>query len=962
MNKSNTEPQFDLPVRHNLRLTPVAFAVAVMLHTAASAAGQAETKKPDSEHEIVSVQVTGISASKQASLTAKRNSDAVVEVITAEDIGKMPDKNVADSLQRLPGITTATGTGGTGGYDENDRVSMRGTPPSMSIVTLNGHSIATADWDYGDMIAGGAGAGGGSTRSVSFLLLPSEIVSRVVVHKSAQADDAEGGIAGAIDIITRRPLEFKKPLTAEIAVGGVYADLAGKASPQLSGLFNWKNEANDFGVVAQVFDETRKVRRDGQSFTWGTVSPTVAAGIKNAIPAGTLFINQVSSQLFEQTRRRRGGVLGVQWKPNNELTVGLDSFYSQLDASVYRQSFSSEFGSPMNNKVMPADVVVENGVLKSVTYPGAGTFSSNGMGNSYNPGAQGRTGYIAGDFKWRANDDLTLTGIVGRTLGKGTAEIYEKFQGFSGVGNKYVMDDPSGPVARTLPNGISDSNRLNNRPDDNYALAHATDVENFGQLNGEWTIDHGILNSVKFGWRGSDHTRQAIRTLKAGWPENAAGTGQVDTLPQIQWDNSKFPANFNSGLGGGANAGVSAFPTISPELVKQWTLNNLSSDPAFNLPASGPFKVAEKAQALYVMGRLQGDQWRANMGLRYARTNVSVTTNTGLSCGVAGTKAANGQTITFGSPLQASECASSVPPGATLTTGSRFNNFYTQTTDHSFDKLLPSFNLVYDASKDVVLRAGAARTMARPEYSALGTSIGNFQYNRSAAIPSTANGGNQDLGPIVAKSYNLTGEWYFAPRSAVTAQLFLLDFESMIGAGSSTQYLFNTAYKDEAGVLKPTFVDTVVSQPVLVKGKSKGLELGYEQPLWGGIGWNANYTYADAKEASGLPMIGAAKNSYNVGLYYEDKQFNARINFASRSETRVGLFGAQQSYAAPTKNLSASLGYTYDDNLSFTVQLLNLNNPVLRYYNKAPGTAVPEQTSALYNSGRQIYFGARYKF
>jgi len=944
----------------NLRLTPVAFAVAVMLNNTAGAAEPVSTAKPAAE-EPVAVQITGIRASKQASLAAKRNSDSVVEVVSAEDIGKMPDKNVADALQRLPGITTATGTGGTGGYDENDRVSMRGTPASMSIVTLNGHSIATADWDYGDMLAGGAGLGGGSTRSVSFLLLPSQIVSRAVVHKSAQADDPEGGVAGSIDIITRRPLEFKKPVTVEIAAGGVYTDRAGKVSPQVSGLFNWKNEANDLGVMAQVFDETRKVRRDGQTFTWGTLTAAQAAGINNAIPAGTVYLNQVTNNLFEQTRRRRGGVLGLQWKPSNTLTLGMDAFYSQLDASVYRQSFTSEFGSAISNKIVPTNVVVENGLLKSASFAGGGTFNSNSMGSSYNPGAQGKTGYVAADFKWQATEDLKLDGQAGRTRGHGNAEIYEKFQNFSGVGNQYLMSGLNEGVARGLPTGINDSNRTFNRGDDNYSLADSTDQETFAQLNGEWSFQDSILNSVKFGWRGADHERKTVRTLKAGWPEDPTGTTQVSTLPHIAWENSTFPNNFGTGLGGGGNAGASTFPTVSPEAVKQWTLSNLSTDPVFNKPAGGPFRVGEKSQALYLMGKLAGEQWRANVGLRYARTNVSITTNTGLSCGVAGTKAANGQTITYGSPLQASECANFVPAGATLTTGTRFNNFYTQTTENSYDKLLPSFNLTWDASKDLVFRAGAARTMARPEYSALGTSIGNFQYNPAAAIPSTASGGNQNLGPIVARNFNLTGEWYFKPRSAITAQLFLIDFESMIGAGSSTQNLFNTAFKDSNGVLKPAFVDTVVSQPVMVKGKSKGIELGYEQPLWGGFGWNANYTYANSKEESGLPMIGSAKNSGNIGIYYEDSKFNARLNYSTRSETRVGLFGAQQSFAAPTKNLSASFGYTYDDHLSFTVELLNLNNPVLRYYNKAPGTAVEEQNTALYNSGRQLYFGLRYK-
>ena len=127
----------------------------------------------------------------------------MVEVITAEDIGKMPDKNVADAVQRVPGVTISSQSGGSGGFDENDRVSMRGTNPSLTQTLVNGHAIASGDWFVLDQV-------GLVGRSVSFSLLPSELVGQVVVRKSATADLVEGGVAGAVDIITRRPLQFSQ--------------------------------------------------------------------------------------------------------------------------------------------------------------------------------------------------------------------------------------------------------------------------------------------------------------------------------------------------------------------------------------------------------------------------------------------------------------------------------------------------------------------------------------------------------------------------------------------------------------------------------------------------------------------------------------------------------------------------------------------------------------------------------
>ena len=127
-----------------------------------------------------------------------------VEVISAEDIGKMPDKNVADSLPRVPGVTTSSASANEGGFDENDRVSMRGTNPSLTQTLINGHNVGSGDW----FVLNQTGTVG---RSVSYTLLPSELIDKVVVHKSSQASLVEGGVAGSIDIITRKPLDFQNP-------------------------------------------------------------------------------------------------------------------------------------------------------------------------------------------------------------------------------------------------------------------------------------------------------------------------------------------------------------------------------------------------------------------------------------------------------------------------------------------------------------------------------------------------------------------------------------------------------------------------------------------------------------------------------------------------------------------------------------------------------------------------------
>jgi len=194
----------------NLQLTPIASAVALVLMNslttaqaqqapaapaaaasapevpsapaAAASAPAAQAAKPAAQLETVNI--TGIRASLEQSLNRKRDADTRVEVISAEDIGKMPDKNVADSLQRVPGVTISSAGANEGGFDENDRVSMRGTSPSLTQTLINGHNVAAGDW----FILNQTGTVG---RSVSYTLLPSELVRRVTVHKSAQAISRE---------------------------------------------------------------------------------------------------------------------------------------------------------------------------------------------------------------------------------------------------------------------------------------------------------------------------------------------------------------------------------------------------------------------------------------------------------------------------------------------------------------------------------------------------------------------------------------------------------------------------------------------------------------------------------------------------------------------------------------------------------------------------------------------------
>jgi iron complex outermembrane receptor protein len=276
--------------------------------------------------EMETIVVTGIRESLKKSIDTKHIADSHVEVVTAEDIGKMPDKNVADSLGRVPGITLSSASANEGGFDENDRVSMRGTNPSLTQTLINGHTVSSGDW----FVLNQTGLVG---RSVTYTLLPSEVVGQVVVHKTAQAADVEGGVAGYVDIQTRKPLDFTKQFTGNVNAGFVYADLPGKTDPQFSGLVNWQSDDKTFGVLVQAFYEKRHLRRDGQEeLFYEQIKPDSPVAAAHPDLANVYYPGLIGSAFFEQERERKGGMVDFQFKPNDRLMFDLSAFDSKLNA------------------------------------------------------------------------------------------------------------------------------------------------------------------------------------------------------------------------------------------------------------------------------------------------------------------------------------------------------------------------------------------------------------------------------------------------------------------------------------------------------------------------------------------------------------------------------------------------------------------------------------------------------
>jgi len=327
------------------------------VHSQVAAATAATAPQVDAGDEVV---VTGIRASIQAALDQKRKSDMVSEVITAQDIGKFPDKNVADSLGRLTGVNVVTGSANAGGFGENQNVSIRGTDPQLNLTLLDGHSVATGDWFVLDQTSGG--------RSFDFSLLPSEIVGSLEVYKSSQADLQEGGIGGTINLHSRKPLDLPSG-TVSLTAQGAYNDEADKWTPQASGLVSWKNAEGTFGILAAGFYQKRDFRRDGQEFL-GYTPYANFAGSGQTVSAPNL----IGAAYFTQQRVRKGGLVSAQFK-GDRFELNVNGIYTRLNANNINVNsmawISRVIGSnstPGPNNALQPGYKVTDGYLTSATF------------------------------------------------------------------------------------------------------------------------------------------------------------------------------------------------------------------------------------------------------------------------------------------------------------------------------------------------------------------------------------------------------------------------------------------------------------------------------------------------------------------------------------------------------------------------------------------------------------------
>jgi TonB-dependent receptor len=882
------------------------------------------------------VVVSGIRASLSSSLNTKRMQDGVVDAVSAEDAGKFPDTNIAESLQRVTGVQIQR-NGGEGRY-----ISVRGLGPEFNNVLVNGRTL-TSD------------TGG---REFSFDLLSSDLISKALVYKTSQPFLPEGGIGSTVDIQTARPLSGKTGHTSVVNVSESYDSNSEKKTPNISGMYSFANAERNFGVTSSL-SYTDRASKQNKAITdaWNYRDVSLINGDLNSkgltmadVTTKKLYLPQsFGYQQENESRKRLVGNLTVQYNPSPTWKMTADALYSRLD----QRNDVIAFSDWINPQLLGAQVN-QNNQVTSFLRPGA-TFYAN------NPALSGPGSLLgeanSNDMIVKGGDRLSITRAFGLNSKWALAPEW-KLEGDVSTSRTTSYSPDMWVVAGMVPKngdvlsfGGTPSVVFGDGIDDPTAVrAHAVsngDIRNHdklseGRLSLNWNHEIGYFKGVDTGLGYSQ--RSVDRTE---WKNDAWNTFSGYHLPL---PSSLFTVTpMDNFMGNGAQV-PSAYLSFDPyaymNYLNQRSILAQSNDPALYLDTTkypnGPMAidytlpsmwgVKEKVSNFFVDSKWEGASWSANAGVRVVHVQSS---STGISrVLLSATKSPNDTTFI-----------------------SNWGPMTTTTVSNSYNSVLPSANLKFDLTSEMLLRLAASKTETRPTLNQMG--VDNYYGGRFGDVQT--GGGNPYLKPMKSNNYDVSWEWYLSKTNYVSAAVF-------------QKYVSDFLETRLVDMKIPQFDEIVHDTRVRngQKGKIKGVEIAGQYafdtaiPWLRGFGVTANYTYVDASASrevdSSTPACGypgLSPQSYNGSLFYENSKFQARVSYNWRNHFSVDCGGGstQPRTRAAYGQTDASLRYNLTPTLSLYADAINLNNARTHEY------ALNEsQFLTLEDVGRRVSIGLRAAF
>ena len=884
------------------------------------------------EASVDEVVVTGFRQSLAAAATIKRDAAVISDVISAEDIGKFPDQNLADSLQRITGVQITRTNG------EGSRISVRGLSPDFTQTLYNGRVLTTP-------------SGG---RSFEFATLASDFVSAVEVYKTPSADQLSGGLAATVNINTARPLDIGRNRIS-ISAEGLYEQKSKKVEPQVAVLVNHLF-SDTFGVSVGVTYQRRNFRSDtfrGFGFENGveaTRTPKLDYNRDGDFNDALRFNHEAGTRIILGDTERLTAIGGFQFKPSEHLELYGDVLYSKYDTKLTQPintlRFTSIICPTAQQGVAPGGCIRDsaldaNGRVIYLDADGVDYRNTNTVSNTYNTLKSGALGFKTDIGRFTVNGEGSYSkarqlfnSFVPTVLGRASAS-YD------------FRQDPANLPQISFNRGYDPLNPANFRGIGLSGDYHRPiDDRNWDtKLDVTYDMGEGFLRSVKAGLRYSDRKQEFGTSQIKVTAQQLAGLLGLPVVSSV--DGPSFDASslmrrysfshFLNSYGGPVKYPNTFLSADAKLLFDKASLEDILKVAPPVRALANEYAVGEKEASAFLRADFAtaDERLKGNVGVRYVHTDQD---SSGYAPDLSQIRFSLGSSTT-------------TLPSVTPVSIKR-----------SYDDWLPSLNLSYGIRDDLVLRFAAARVMSRPTLATLSPST-TVNANTSFI---TIN--NPYVDPYRARQVDVSLEYYFGQQGGlISAALFYKDVQNFVVSTSRSETI-NVIQTETGATIPRSFT---ISQPDNgAGGKLKGAEIGIQAPLtflphmFHGFGIIANFTYIDAddvrtvKGGPALALPGVSKYSYNLVGYYESGRISARLAYNYRSKfvnTTSSTFG-DGSYAQSYGQVDFSASYELTDAISLTLDGQNLTDSARIDQN------VYGYSRGYENVGRRFTAGVRAKF
>jgi TonB-dependent receptor len=886
------------------------------------------TTAPEGDEKRLAEVVVTYRASLVKALEIKRDAVGQVDAIVAEDIADFPDLNLAESLQRVPGVSISRDAG------EGRNISVRGLDANFTRVRINGMEALST--------AGGTDSSGGLNRGrgFDFNVFASELFNNIVVRKTSSADLEEGSLGATVDLNVAHPLDYDGFTLLTAAQAG-YNSLAESWDPRGVALISNTWADGTFGALMSVAYTDREVLEEGHSTVrWD--NGTSSGGFNASSPfaparLATTFhprIPRYGSLGHEQ--ERIGATASLQFNPNPDTMMTFDVLYADFDATRsedFLEAISfSRTGTGKPQTIVRDGFVGPDGDLEYGLFDDVDVRSE----SRYDELSTKFTQYVF-NGSHRLSDSVEMSAIVGRAKSEHDNPIQTTITIDRSNTDGYSWDyrdddrlpridygfDVNDPTSWVFAQGLSEI-RLRPQTSDNTFDNAGLDLD--WSINETWSFQTGFL------WKRYEfETSEIRRASETTVPALPAGVSLADLL-RIQ--------RFGDGLGQPSGndtqwlaPDINAFNEIFDIYCNcgQFTLTNASA-------LTNNRGVEEKDTGFYFQFDWAADigdtPFRGNFGGRWVETDQEST----------------GFAVVNNTPVAV-------------------------TVQRDYDDFLPSFNLAADLTDELVLRFAAAKVVTRP-------GLGNLTPGVTVSVSGgnrVVTGGDPFLDPFRATTADVGLEWYFAEESLLSAAYFWKDISSFVQTSRETRPYNTSGLPEEllAGTGASPEDDFQFNIPVNTPGgKVRGVELIYQQPFvwlppgWDNLGLQLNYTHVDSEiqyvTSTGVPSLvtdltGLSRNAWNATLYYEDDKWGARVSWAYRDEFLTTVPGRNNNDVEGTRDtltVDASISYSWNEHLELSLEGLNLTDEFQDQYVSSIG----DRPSVYHHTGRQYLLGVRYRF